>query len=337
MQRQAALARSWQHDGRRAAVARVIATEGLGPRAAGDLLLVDASGTTSGRLLEGTVDAATIAAARTLLDEDGPSWQAVQAVIAHDDATAAGLTCGGRATVIVQRLDAIPSDLWEALAQGRPVALVSALTAAAGTLMVQPGEAPRGDLLTIDPAAVARAAAEAEALLARPGVASLQLEEAGTTLIIDVWNPVPRLVILGRGAVADALARQADLLEWQPVPSWTAVGTADIIDGLTTADALVVIEHDHEQATPILTAALRAGVGYVGALGNRTTQADRRRHLEAADLTDVQRSRLHGPAGLDLGATSPAEAAVSIVAEIIAVRSGRSATPLRTTAGAIKS
>jgi xanthine dehydrogenase accessory factor len=337
MQRQAALARSWDHDGRRAAVARVIATEGLGPRAAGDLLLVDDSGTTSGRLLEGTVDAATVAAARTLLERGGPSWRAVQAVIAHDDATAAGLTCGGRATVVVQRLDAIPSHLWDALAHGQPVALVSALTTTAGTLVVQPGEAPQGDLLTIDPAAAERGTAEAAALLARRGVATLQLEQAGSTLVIDVWNPVPRLVILGSGALADALARQADLLEWQPVPSWTAVGTADIIDGLTTADALVVIEHDHEQATPILAAALRAGVGYVGALGSRTTQAERQRHLAATDLTDVQRARLHGPAGLDLGATSPAEAAVSIVAEIIAVRSGRTATPLRTTTGSIKS
>jgi xanthine dehydrogenase accessory factor len=337
MQRQATTARKWRADGRRAAVARVIATEGLGPRANGDLLLVDAEGETVGHLLEGTVDGTSVAAARAVLaaDDGSPGWQSVRASIAHDDATAAGLTCGGHATVLVQRLDLIPDGLWDALAAGRPVALVSALGDAPSTLVIGHGAVRDGALSTVDQVVATLAVDAALDLLARPGVATTHLDIAGVPLVIDAWNPVPRLVILGIGPLAEALDGLLALLGWTAVPVGTGDEASALVADLTTADGLLVVEHDHDMATPVLAEALRTGVGYVAALGSRRTQAERRRRLEETDITAAQIARLHGPAGLDIGGTTPAETAVSIVAEMIAVRSGRSAAPLQATTGSI--
>ena len=102
------------------------------------------------------------------------------------------------------------------------------------------------------------------------------------------------------------------------------------IDQLDHGDAVLVIDHYPFVATPALAAALRRGVGYVGALGSRRTQQSRRQHLGDVGITDKQIARPHGPAGLDIGGLNPAETAVSIVAEIIAARSGRTGAPLTT-------
>ena len=107
------------------------------------------------------------------------------------------------------------------------------------------------------------------------------------------------------------------------------------IGALTSADVVVVIEHDPFIATPALAGALRGGVGYVGALGSRRTQLARRTHLADVGVREADIARMHGPTGLDLGARSPAETAVSIVAEVIAVRSGRTGNPLTSTTGRI--
>src|SRR5262249_23528533 len=146
---------------------------------------------------------------------------------------------------------------------------------------------------------------------------------------------VPHLVIVGAAALADALTRQAGLLGWHATTTVTAAGSLGVIDDLTPADMVVVLEHRPSIGTPALAAALRQHVRYVGALGSPRTPAARRRALEAAGVTYVELDRLHGPTGLDLGARTPAETAVSIVAEILAVRSGRSAVALRDATGRI--
>jgi xanthine dehydrogenase accessory factor len=128
---------------------------------------------------------------------------------------------------------------------------------------------------------------------------------------------------------------QATLLGWRPSVTVTLDDTLASIERLSGADMVVVLEHRPSISTPALAAALRRRVGYVGALGSRRTQQVRRRALADAGLSYVELERFHGPTGLDLGACTPAETAVSIVAEIIAVRSGRSAAPLNATTGPI--
>ena len=145
--------------------------------------------------------------------------------------------------------------------------------------------------------------------------------------------PVPKLVIIGSGAIADALGSVAELLGWR-TQVLTAVGAATgVIAGLAALDRLVVISHDDELAGPALAAALAGPVGYIGALGSRRTQQSRADWLAYRGITDLE--RVHGPAGLDIGARTPAEIAVAIAAEALAVHSGRGAGALRERSGAI--
>jgi len=106
-----------------------------------------------------------------------------------------------------------------------------------------------------------------------------------------------------------------------------------IIAGLAVLDKVVVTSHDDELAGPALTAALAGNVGYIGALGSRRTQQSRADWLALRGVTDLE--RIHGPAGLDIGANTPAEIAVSVVAEALAARSGANAASLRSKSGAI--
>jgi xanthine dehydrogenase accessory factor len=141
--------------------------------------------------------------------------------------------------------------------------------------------------------------------------------------------PTPQILLVGVEPFGEELARQAALL------GWSARASTDLDDAITTLellgadDAVIVLDHQHRIATPVLAAALRGGVGYVGALGSRRMQEARVASLRNAGATDEEIAALHCPTGLDLGARTPAESAVSIVAEIIATRSGRDAQPLR--------
>jgi xanthine dehydrogenase accessory factor len=151
--------------------------------------------------------------------------------------------------------------------------------------------------------------------------------------VITVLWPVPKLVIVGAGAVADALGRAAGLLDWHSQVVTDTSAAAGVIAGLAAPDKVVVISHDVDVAGPALAAALAGPVGYIGALGSRRTQQIRADWLAYNGVTDL--SRIHGPAGLDIGANTPAEIAVSIVAEAMAVKSGTNTGSLRDRSGPI--
>lgn len=332
MQTTAAIVEAWLTQRRVGAVARVIGAEGLGPRPSDDLLVVDATGRTGGSLLAGAVQAEVVAAAGELLA--GTARHLVVALrIDSGDATAAGLTCGGVVEILVQRLDAIPAVLWETLAAGRPAALVTVVGADRAPIVVVPGGAPVGTLG--DSALDTMAQAEAEPLLSHPGSSRARLPVGELELVIESWNPVPRLLVVGASDLSVALTRQVELLGWVATTTVGADASVAAVESPSVADVVVVIDHDPFVATPVLAAALRRGIGYVGALGSRRTQATRREHLADVGVRDVDIDRLHGPTGLDLGARTPAETAVSIVAEIVAVRSSRTGAPLGTTTGRI--
>jgi xanthine dehydrogenase accessory factor len=147
-------------------------------------------------------------------------------------------------------------------------------------------------------------------------------------------SSAPLVLIVGTGEMGDAIAAQARLL------GWTTTATTDVADSLDAIEAgapaaVIVMEHNHAIATPVLAAALAGDVGYVGALGSRKMQAARERSLRNHGVGDDVLARLHCPTGLDLGASTPAESAVSIVAEMIAERAGRDAAPLRDTSNRI--
>src|SRR5207253_1552155 len=132
-----------------------------------------------------------------------------------------------------------------------------------------------------------------------------------------------------------ALSGQAGLLGWEPASVNDGQGAAAAIKDLGPADAVIVLSHDPEVDTPALAAGLVSEVGYLGGLGSRHTQAGRRERLLAQGRSAEQLGRIHGPAGLDIGARTPGEIALAIGAEILALRSGRAGGSLKERAAPI--
>ena len=141
-------------------------------------------------------------------------------------------------------------------------------------------------------------------------------------LVATVLWPVPTFVVVGGGPIAASLGDAAALLGWQ-VRTTTDAGTASgLIAGLAPLDSVVVVGHDHELAGRALAAALDSDAGYIAAVGPRRVQQARADWLAYRGITEVDRVHgLHGPAGLDIGATSPPEVAIAVLAEALAVRS----------------
>ena len=180
------------------------------------------------------------------------------------------------------------------------------------------------------------------------------LELEGLKVFAEVFGPPPRLVVVGAVDTGEALCAAAKQVGWhaicvdaraqyatpERVPSadeiiveWPEPAFARIRPDRDTA--VVVLTHDDKFDIPALAAALRSDAFYVGALGSRRAQEKRRQRLLEAGLTEEQLDRLRGPAGLDIGAESPAETAVSILGEALALRAGRLGGPLREAAGRI--
>jgi xanthine dehydrogenase accessory factor len=180
------------------------------------------------------------------------------------------------------------------------------------------------------------------------------IEIEGARVFADVYGPPPRLVVVGAVDTGEALCAAARALGWhticidararfatrERVPSaeeilteWPDAALERI--GADRDTAVVVLTHDEKFDIPALTTALRTDAFYVGALGSRVAQARRREKLLEAGVTTEQLERLRGPAGLDVGAESPAETAVSIMAEVLALRAGRRGSPLCESEGRI--
>jgi xanthine dehydrogenase accessory factor len=174
------------------------------------------------------------------------------------------------------------------------------------------------------------------------------LEHEGASVFADVFAPPPRLFVYGAVDTAEALCRAVKLVGWTSVvadararfatrerlPSadeilvaWPEEAFAQVRPDMGTA--VVVLTHDDKFDLPALQAALESEAFYVGALGSRRNQERRRERLLAAGVTEEALERIAGPCGLDIGAASSAETALSVLAEMLAARAGRSGGPLR--------
>jgi xanthine/CO dehydrogenase XdhC/CoxF family maturation factor len=130
---------------------------------------------------------------------------------------------------------------------------------------------------------------------------------------------IPNVLVVGDGPVAAALAPMVSAAGWKAVP---ATSMADVESGLPTADAVVVVSHHEGLDGPAIKAALEHGTPYIGAMGSRKTQTRRREWLLQNDVDEATMAGVRAPIGLDIGADEPGEIAVSILAEIVAVRRG---------------
>ena len=204
----------------------------------------------------------------------------------------------------------------------------------------------RGEVIGNDPLGLAPLAEEQR----RSGL----LEHEGLKVFAEVFGPPPRLIVVGAVDTSEALCAAAKRVGWRTicvdaraqyatperVPSadeliveWPDAAFEQIRPDRDTA--IVVLTHDDKFDIPALAVALRSEAFYVGALGSRRAQAMRRERLLEVGVTKAQLDRLRGPAGLDIGAETPAETAVSILGEALALRAGRLGGPLREAAGRI--
>jgi xanthine dehydrogenase accessory factor len=285
--------------------------------------------------------------------------------ISDEQAWDVGLACGGTIDVLVEPYVRPEVVAAAGMRAGSVVVIplpADAPPAAFGPHSPGPGEAPGASLSVRDdgslagstgvPEADAAIAAAARGLLARGGSATVSA--AGRQYFLEGYSAASRLVIVGAVQVAMPLARIARELGYEivvvdgraafatrerfPHVDRLVVGWPDEVAdeiGLGPTDAVAVLTHDVKFDEPAIIEGLRRGCRYVGAVGSRKTQADRRARLRAAGVTDAELARLRGPIGLDLGGRAPAETALAIMAEVVAERYGGSGAPLRSLAPAV--
>ncbi len=327
--------------GRRTLMGRVIDLKGFSTLPVDEMVVIDDGGSFHGDLL-GRPGAERLGAAARRLFGGGPRLETVGVSIHGPDVVELGLSCGGRADVLLQPTSSIPAEFWAALARRAPVALVTILEGPAGgpdaMTVDRDGnrwgdlDAAAGEIVTDDLAAAAR-------LLVREGrTTSRRVETEVGMALVEAWVPYPRLVVIGGGDILNALEAQAALLGWEArgVDGPTALEAIDeLLDWAGATGALVVCSHDPHVDSPALAAGLYRDVPYVGAMGSRGTQSRRIERLRAEGVSEELIDRIHRPIGLNLGGRRAPEVALAIVAEILACHCGRDGRPLKDTDGPI--
>ncbi|MEU7604706.1 XdhC/CoxI family protein [Streptomyces sp. NPDC040724] len=350
----------WVEQGRDFAVATVVAVGGSAPRQPGAALAVDSEGTAIGSVSGGCVEGAVYELCRQAL-EDGETVQE-RFGYSDDDAFAVGLTCGGIIDILVTPVP-VGSPAREVFAAGLAAA---ARGEAAAVARIAEGPAElMGRAVFVRTEGVHEGgfgghpeldrtiAEEARAMLDAGRTGVLEIGADGRLcgeplkVLVESSVPPPRMIVFGAIDFASALVRIGKFLGYRvtvcdarPVfATKTRFPEADEIvvdwphrylestdvDGRTV---LCVLTHDAKFDVPLLELALKLPVAYVGAMGSRRTHEDRNKRLRDVGVTELELARLRSPIGLDLGARSPEETALSIAAEIVANRRGGSGAAL---------
>ena len=327
-----ATALEWLARGRGVAIATVLQTWGSAPQPVGSQLLIDADGNFLGSVSGGCVEAEVVAQASDVIATGAP--KELEFGVEDDTAWKVGLACGGSIRVFVEPLAADSPDgvlhrLLRDVEARRAVALITNLATGARSLAHSPGHLGQ-DL----------APALYEAFRCDK---SMKLAGTDGELFINVFNPTPRLIVVGAVHIAQQLVPMARALgheviildprsafateerfgDTRIVREWPDEALPKI--GLDSRTALIALTHDAKIDDPALIAALASDAFYVGALGSRKTHAKRVERLRQAGVPDLDIERIRAPIGLDLGAQGAAEIALSIVAEITAVQRGKGA------------
>ncbi|MCD2463625.1 MULTISPECIES: XdhC/CoxI family protein [unclassified Streptomyces] len=339
----------WVEQGREFAVATVVAVGGSAPRQPGAALAVDSDGTAIGSVSGGCVEGAVYDLCQQAI-EDGKTV-VERFGYSDEDAFAVGLTCGGIIDILVTpvRGGVFPAAL-AAATSGEAAALARIVSGPEDlmgrAILVRPDGSYDGRLGG-HPELDRTAAGEARAMLDAGRTGTVEIGEDGSrcgqplTLLVESSVPAPRMIVFGAIDFAAALVRVGKFLGYhvtvcdaRPVFATPArFPEADEIvvewphrylestevDGRTV---LCVLTHDAKFDVPLLQAALRLPVAYVGAMGSRRTHEDRNKRLREVGVTELELARLRSPIGLDLGARTPEETALSIGAEIVANRRG---------------
>ena len=323
----------WRERGDRVALARVVATRRSAPRPVGAKLAICESGELAGSVSGGCVENEVYEAAREILRGGDPQFLTFG--ISDDLALSVGLPCGGEIDVWVDEPDAeLLERLMDVLRADEYAVVLTDLETGSQRLVLHGQDETADELIR--------------------GGHSKVVELEGRRTFADVFGPPPRLLVYGAVDTAEALSAAAKAIGWRTIvadarsrfatreriPSsdqllvaWPEEVLAEVQPDHTTA--VVVLTHDDKFDIPLLVGALSGDAFYVGALGSRRNQERRRELLLDAGIDESALDRLAGPAGLDIGSQSPAETAISILGEIMAVRAGREGGPLKRSTGRI--
>ena len=350
----------WVEQGRDFAVATVVAVGGSAPRQPGAALAVDTDGTAIGSVSGGCVEGAVYELCQQALT-DGESVLE-RFGYSDDDAFAVGLTSGGIIDILVTPVRASDPDrkvlesALSAAARGEAAAVARIVSGPADllgrALLVAPDGSYEGGF-GAHPELDRTVAAEARAHLDAGRTGTLEIGEQGSrcgapiVVLVESSVPPPRMIVFGAIDFASALVRMGKFLGYHVTvcdarPVFATPARFPEADEIvvewphrylerTTVDArtvLCVLTHDAKFDVPLLQLALRLPVAYVGAMGSRRTHLDRNERLREVGVTELELARLRSPIGLDLGARTPEETALSIASEIVANRRGGSGVSL---------
>ncbi len=357
---------AWLATGQRFGLATVVGVSGSSPRPPGAAMAVDTAGEAVGSVSGGCVEGALYELAGQVLTDDAAVVETYG--ISDETAFSVGLTCGGILDVLVQPVGEAQRDVLRGVLDrvqaNEPVALAT----------VVGGPAPLGALLAVTPEQAAGTLGtegldvavtdDARGMLAQGQTGTRHYGPRGERRVDDVavfvqaFTPPPRMLVFGATDFAGAVARAGVFLGYrvtvcdarpvfatarrfpeahEVVCDWPhRYLTAELEAGrVDQRSALCVLTHDPKFDVPLLEVALRSPAGYIGAMGSRRTHDDRLAKLRETGVPDHDLARLHSPIGLDLGARTPEETAVSIAAEIVRDRWGGSGRPLGETEGTI--
>jgi xanthine dehydrogenase accessory factor len=347
------------------AVVTVTGVTGSAPREVGASMAL-AGGAVLGSISGGCVESAAVEACERVLERGRAEVDRFG--FSDEDALAVGLSCGGELDVLVHIPDSeyVRAELEEAMA-GRAAGLGTVIAGPAGLLGLgvgwgagrgRRGELTEGDLLAAGLSALpldrVRSAVDAQAATGAGAVVELDCGDGILRLFVESTLPAPRLLLFGAVEFAAALAEAGRALGYRvtvcdarsafttaarfPVAHEVIVEWPHLYLSDTEVDSrtvICVLSHDDRFDLPLLRQALELPAAYVGALGSRRTAERRRAALRESGMAEETLARLHSPMGLDVGASTPAETAVSVLAEVLAVRRAGSGLPLRDLDGPI--
>ena len=352
------IAAGWLRDGRRVVGATLVERIGSAPLDPGAQMLVDDRGNIEGSVTGGCVEGALLEEAQGILGGEGA--RVATYGVSDEEAVGVGLMCGGTVHVFVHEHGdgalAVLEAVAAARAAGEPVALATLLEGEhAGVKMAITTDGVVGGLGVaelLDRSVERDARGQLDEGVSRIRRYGSGGEVMGSELpvYIQAFSSRPRMVIFGAIDFSAEMATVASTIGYRvticdarepfvasPRFSRHAEVVVDWPDRylagqqLGPRDVVLVFTHDPKFDEPALTSALASGAGYVGALGSRRTQERRVERLRDAGLDEQAIARIHAPCGLDIGARTPSETVVSILAEVISVRTGRSGESLRDT------
>lgn len=338
----------WQAAGERVARATVVSVVGSAPRGLGAVLAVSERGEISGSVSGGCVEPAVIEEGMRAIRSGRPRLLKY-GITEEQNVEQIGLSCGGEIRVFVERLDDF-ERLARALRTQEPVVQATIISSSDPSspllgqrLLVPESGSPQG---TLGDAALRATVTEQARSLLRTGQSATRTYDAAPDTTVEVFFGVypapPTLLIVGAGHVTIPLTRLAKVLGYRTVvmDAREAFATAERLPeadellvewpdeamerlAITSATAVAVLTHDDKFDVPALQVALNSPAYYVGAIGSRGTREQRDRRLREAGVTDEQIARIHGPIGLNIGARTPEEIALAILAQVVAARNGK--------------